>query len=146
VLLATGWTTIALAALLVVVGVVVGTGGGGAMVGPTAASLSFMALARIAPWPLLAPLAVVLLVVAGPAVAGRGWARAIAVGIAIAFAGFGLLGAGWAIGGSGGLVLLGKLVWVGANAYVVAALLGGLPEPPAAPREPSAPSSSDAGE
>lgn len=122
VLLGIGWVTVGLAVLLLVGGLLIG--GAGPLPPSKDAAHAAGFLARIAPWPILLPLGVVLLVVARAATAGRGWPRGLAIAISLVFIGFSLLGVRWAAA-SGGLVLLGKVVWIAANGYVVAALASG---------------------
>lgn len=118
---AIGWATIGMATLLVVAGLLIGVGG--PITPPGVAPQVAIAIARVAPWPVLVPLAVVLLVVARAAATHGGWARVVAMAIAAIFLLFGLLGAGWPAGGGHGLVVAGKAIWLVANGYVIAALL-----------------------
>lgn len=115
---AVGWLTVVLGAALLLAGWSVDERSGGALAGGAAQVATF--LVRIAPWPLLLPFGVVLVLAGNRIRRGRrnGWPRPVAMTIAVAFGLLSLLG----IGASGDIGLALKVAWIGVNAAIVVLL------------------------
>lgn len=117
-----GWLTVVLGAAFLLVGWSLDERSAGAAAGGVAQVAAF--LVRIAPWPLLLPFGIVLVLAGNRIRQGRrdGWPRPTAMTITAAFGLISLLG----IGASDAIGVALKLAWIGVNAVIVV-LLARLP-------------------